>query len=196
MVIGALLVSAVVLGWMLGFGRATGVAVTSSPTRDAPAAVATSDATEAMSTSPSDPMSTPSEAPTPSRTPAITSTPMPRPTIRPTPTPSPDPTPTPTPIPTPTPSPDPTAIAGLTIDLPRDGAILRVASIDIIGSAPPGATVTRDVPLWFDEHVTAGMDGSWSLPVQLTMGQNRLSFRIGDDRATERVVIVFRAPGP
>jgi hypothetical protein len=50
--------------------------------------------------------------------------------------------------------------------------------------------VTRDVPLWFDEHVVADSTGRWSFVLQLNPGVNTFMFRIGDDRATERSLMV------
>ncbi len=66
----------------------------------------------------------------------------------------------------------------------------------MVGVAPPGATITRDIPLWFDDHTTARPDGIWMLSVPLAQGENELAFRIGDDRSTEiRLFVTYRAPG-
>ena len=73
---------------------------------------------------------------------------------------------------------------------------MTTRSINVIGTGPPGATVTRDIPLWFDAHATVRPDGIWMLPVELSPGPNRLVFRLGDERATEQAVTVFLEPLP
>jgi hypothetical protein len=113
----------------------------------------------------------------------------PTPTIEPTPRPTIEPTPRPTIEPTP-------QLVGLVIDFPADGETVRSRSINIIGTAPPGATVTRDIPLWFDDHTIAGDDGLWMLPVELAEGQNRLALRLGDDPSTAQVLLVTYQPAP
>ena len=117
--------------------------------------------------------------------------PTPEPTPKPTPEPTVEPTPEPTPAPTIEPTPEPTA---LTITFPTDGQVVRQAGITVVGLAPPGATITHDIPMWFDDHTIAGPDGSWRMPVNLGAGQNVLRFRIGDDRATELDLTVIYQP--
>jgi hypothetical protein len=56
------------------------------------------------------------------------------------------------------------------------------------GLAAPGATVTRDVPMWFDEHVVADNAGRWSFVVQLAIGDNSMTFRLGDDASSVRTL--------
>jgi hypothetical protein len=63
--------------------------------------------------------------------------------------------------------------------------------IVVRGLAEPGSVITRDVPLWFDEHVVADSAGRWSFVLQLNAGQNTFTFRIADDRATERLLTVY-----
>lgn len=58
------------------------------------------------------------------------------------------------------------------------------------GLASPGATITRDIPFWFDEHTTADAGGRWSFTVELVAGENKLTFRIGDQPATAQTVTV------
>jgi len=86
--------------------------------------------------------------------------------------------------------------ARLRIFFPIEGEVLADGQINVVGTAPGGATVTRDVPRWFDDHVTVQSDGSWLMPVSLGRGENVLRFRIGDDRSTERVLSVTYEPGP
>jgi len=116
------------------------------------------------------------------------------PTLEPTAAPTPEPTPTPTLEPTSEPTPAPTPQLGLTFDFPHDGEVLSDRDINVIGRAPPGSTVTRDIPMWFDDHTLVRDDGIWMLAVHLGDGQNLLRFRIDDDRSTEQVITVTYQP--
>lgn len=58
------------------------------------------------------------------------------------------------------------------------------------GLARPGATITRDIPFWFDEHTTADAAGRWSFAVELVAGENKLTFRVGDQAQTSQTVTV------
>jgi outer membrane biosynthesis protein TonB len=156
------------------------------------------------------PTPAPTPAPTPSPTPLPTPTPSPTPTTTPSLTPSattplvPSPSPTPsatepatpeaTALPTPgaTPEPSQPAIA-LKITAPKDGATVNDGVVVIKGKAAPGATITRDVPLWFDEHTVADEKGRWSFEEALNVGENSFTFRVADDRSTEVTLTVFLA---
>lgn len=179
--VAALVLAAGVVGWLLGGGAG-------DASGDATDAVSGASATASATLSPTD---EPTTGPTPTATAAITSEPTPAPT------PAPTPSPALTPDPTSQPSPQPTAPpAGLVIDFPVDGEVVRSRRINVIGTAPPGATVTRHVPFWFDDHTTAGDDGLWMMPVELAEGENRLTFRIGDDADTAQVLLVTYRPTP
>jgi hypothetical protein len=137
----------------------------------------------------------------PELTPAATVEPpptTPQPTPIPTTTSTPEPTPEPTVAPlTPEPTvalPTPSPLVGLAFDFPHDGEVLSDADINIIGRAPPEAEVTRDIPMWFDDHTTTRDDGIWMMPIHLGQGENVLRFRIGDDRSTEQVLTVTYQP--
>lgn len=82
----------------------------------------------------------------------------------------------------------------LTITEPADGAVTNTSVIFVRGIAPPGATVTRDIPLWFDDHTIADAGGRWSFAVQLGAGANLLTFRIGDDASTTKTLTVYYEP--
>ncbi len=58
------------------------------------------------------------------------------------------------------------------------------------GLAMPGTTITRDIPLWFDEHTVADWAGNWSFPVQLNIGDNVFRFRVGDDASTAQTLTI------
>jgi hypothetical protein len=90
----------------------------------------------------------------------------------------------------------PTApIVGLTIQSPQDGQVIATKEVTVIGLAPPGLTVTRDVSFGLDQHGTADGTGHWAINVGLQEGQNDLVFRIGDDRSTEkRLRVIFTQP--
>ena len=86
-------------------------------------------------------------------------------------------------------------IVGLTIQSPPDGQTIVTKEVTVIGLAPPGLTVTRDVSLGLDQHATADGTGHWAINVGLQEGQNDLVFRIGDDRSTEkRLRVIFTPP--
>ncbi|MEA2623558.1 MAG: Glucodextranase, domain [Chloroflexota bacterium] len=112
---------------------------------------------------------------TPPATPLATGRPAPRPTPQPT-------------------EPPPGGSPGLAIVFPSDGEVVHDRAFNVAGTGPPGGTVTRDVPLWFDDHVLVREDGNWLMPVTLGEGENVLRFRVGDDRSTERVVTVTYQP--
>lgn len=61
----------------------------------------------------------------------------------------------------------------------------------ISGLTRPGATVTRVIPFWFDEHVVADERGRWSFPVRLVPGENVFTFRADGDVATEVVHTIY-----
>ena len=82
-------------------------------------------------------------------------------------------------------------VAGLTVVEPSAGATVNDRFVVISGLAPAGATITRDVPGWFDEHTVADVDGHWAFAEALGDGENSFTFRIGDDRATEVHLTVY-----
>jgi len=57
--------------------------------------------------------------------------------------------------------------------------------------ASPNATITHDIPLWFDEHTIADATGLWSFSEALVPGENTFKFRVGDDSATEVTITVY-----
>lgn len=90
----------------------------------------------------------------------------------------------------------PAPIVGITIESPQDGQAVATVEVTVIGLAPPGLTVTRDVSLGLDQHATADGTGHWAINVRLEEGENDLVFRIGDDRSTEQRLRVIYAPPP
>jgi len=85
-------------------------------------------------------------------------------------------------------------IVGLTIESPQDGQAVATKEVTVIGLAPPGLGVTRDVSFGFDQHATADGTGHWAMSVSLDEGQNDIVFRIGDDHSTEKRVRVIYTP--
>ena len=85
-------------------------------------------------------------------------------------------------------------IVGLTIESPRDGQVVATKDVTVIGLAPPGLSVTRDVSFGLDQHATADGTGHWAINVGLDQGENKLTFRIGDDRSTEQQIRVTYKP--
>jgi hypothetical protein len=88
----------------------------------------------------------------------------------------------------------PALIVGLTIQSPRDGQTVATKEVTVIGIAPPGLKITRDVSFGLDQHATADGTGHWAINVGLDQGENKLKFRIGDDRSTEQELRVTYTP--
>jgi hypothetical protein len=86
-------------------------------------------------------------------------------------------------------------IVGVTIESPSDGQAIATKDVTVIGLAPPGLTVTRDISFGLDQHATADGTGHWAINVGLDEGENNLVFRIGDDRSTEvRIRVIYTPP--
>jgi hypothetical protein len=85
-------------------------------------------------------------------------------------------------------------IVGLTIQSPLDGQTVATQDVTVIGLAPPGLKITRDVSFGLDQHATADGTGHWAMSVGLNNGDNKLKFRIGDDRSTEKELHVTYTP--
>jgi hypothetical protein len=88
----------------------------------------------------------------------------------------------------------PALIVGLTIQSPTDGQQVATRDVTVIGIAPPGLSITRDVSLGLDQHATADGTGHWAMNVGLNEGENKLKFRIGDDHSTEQTLRVIYTP--
>jgi hypothetical protein len=101
---------------------------------------------------------------------------------------------TPTPLPTPTTAPTPTPLSILVIESPEDGDVVRTASVQVVGTAPPGAEIIHDVDLFGDRRTSADTDGDWVMTVDLEEGDNDLVFRIGDEEATTKTIRVVYLP--
>lgn len=102
--------------------------------------------------------------------------------------------PSPTPVPTATPSPSPTPRPILLITSPEDGDVVRTRSIQLVGTAPPGAEIILDVPLFGDRRTSADDRGEWVLTVDLEEGDNDLVLRIGADQATTKTIRIVYEP--
>lgn len=85
-------------------------------------------------------------------------------------------------------------IMALSIQSPTDGQTVATRDVTVIGLAPPGLRITRDISFGLDQHATADGTGHWAINVQLDEGQNELVFRIGDDRSTEQRIRVIYTP--
>ena len=83
---------------------------------------------------------------------------------------------------------------GLTILSPADGAVVGSKDLTVIGSAPAGLTITQDISFGLDRHATVDGTGHWAIQVQLSDGENRLTFRIGDDHSTSQTIRVIYIP--
>jgi hypothetical protein len=83
-------------------------------------------------------------------------------------------------------TPVPTVAVGnqIRIDDPENGSRTPTDRVMFRGIGPVGATVVQDVPLADDPKTTIGPDGTWALEVALGPGENLITLRLGDDRAT------------
>ncbi|HEY3072305.1 MAG TPA: hypothetical protein VGJ46_05745 [Candidatus Limnocylindrales bacterium] len=86
------------------------------------------------------------------------------------------------------------AIVGLTILSPTDGQAVASKDVIVIGIAPPGLTITQDISFGFDQHTTVDGTGHWAIKVGLNDGDNKLTFRIGDDHSTQKTIRVIYTP--
>jgi hypothetical protein len=101
---------------------------------------------------------------------------------------------TPTPLPTPTAAPTPTPLPILVIESPEDGEVVRVPSVQVVGTAPPGVEIIQDVDFFGDRRTSADTQGDWVMTVDLEEGDNDLVFRIGDEEATTKTIRVVYLP--
>jgi hypothetical protein len=83
---------------------------------------------------------------------------------------------------------------GLTILSPADRAVVGSQDLTVIGSAPAGLTITQDISFGLDRHATVDGTGHWAIQVQLSDGENKLTFRIGDDHSTSQTIRVIYIP--
>jgi len=130
-------------------------------------------------------------------TPAPTEAPTPTPTPEPTPIPTPTAKPAPTPKPTPTLTSVPAATAvptAFVVQSPADGATVGQSPLNVSGTAPVGSRVVQDISLAPDKETVADAKGHWSIAVDLNKGENNLSFRLGDDKATTVRLAVTYVP--
>jgi hypothetical protein len=88
----------------------------------------------------------------------------------------------------------PPPIVGLTILSPSDGQAVAAPEVTVIGIAPPGLSITQDISFGLDQHATSDGTGHWAIKVGLNEGDNKLTFRIGDDRSTEKSIRVTYTP--
>ena len=88
----------------------------------------------------------------------------------------------------------PALITGLTILSPTDGQSVATKDVNVIGTAPPGVTITQDVSFGLDQHTTSDGTGHLAMRVGLKDGENKLVFRIGDDASTRKEIRVTYTP--
>lgn len=77
---------------------------------------------------------------------------------------------------------------------PDDGATVSTKVVEVKGIAPAGSRVVRDIPNAPDQSTRAAADGTWAITVALKRGVNNLRFRIGDEKATTRILRVVYEP--
>jgi hypothetical protein len=77
---------------------------------------------------------------------------------------------------------------------PVDRSVVSDRAIVVRGLAPPGATITRDVRFWLDQHTIADQDGRWTMAVELDRGENLITLRLGNRSETQQTLIVHYQP--
>ena len=85
-------------------------------------------------------------------------------------------------------------VVGLTILSPTDGQVVASKDVVVLVTAPPGLTITQDISFGFDQHTTVDGTGHWAIKVGLNDGDNKLTFRIGDDHSTQQTIRVIYTP--
>lgn len=83
---------------------------------------------------------------------------------------------------------------GLTIESPDDGATVATDSIQFKGTAPPNAEIVQDIPYASDRRTSADADGNWVLTVDLEVGANDITIRVGSERGTAKTIRVTYEP--
>jgi hypothetical protein len=86
-------------------------------------------------------------------------------------------------------------LVGLTFLSPADGAVVATNKVIVIGTAPPGLTITQDISMGLDRHTPVDGTGHWAMEMELREGENQMTFRIGDDKSTARTIrVVYQPP--
>ncbi|MBA3780112.1 MAG: hypothetical protein H0X16_12600, partial [Chloroflexi bacterium] len=88
------------------------------------------------------------------------------------------------------------APTGLTILSPTDGSVIRTKNLTVIGTAPAGMRVVRDITFGLDMSSVVDGTGHWALSFELAEGTNDLTFRLGDDRSTAQRIRVTYVEAP
>lgn len=83
---------------------------------------------------------------------------------------------------------------GLTIESPEDGATVSSDSIQLRGTAPANAEIVQDISFASDRRTSAGGDGAWVLTVDLEVGENDITVRVGSDDATAKTIRITYEP--
>ena len=69
-------------------------------------------------------------------------------------------------------------LSDLRVSYPTDGETVATVDILVLGTAPAGVTVNRNIPLAPDQETVADSSGNWSMAIHLGLGDNTLRFRI------------------
>ncbi len=85
------------------------------------------------------------------------------------------------------------APGAFSVTSPATGSTIETDTIAVVGTAPAGSEVVWDIPFRFDQR-TVAYGGQWSMQVPLTDGINRLTFRMGNDKATAITLVLTYRP--
>lgn len=80
----------------------------------------------------------------------------------------------------------------LTITSPIGGSHVSGPTVEVTGTAPANAEIVQDIPARPDQRTLSGADGKWRMTVDLDMGENVLTFRVGDNPISAEQILVIR----
>lgn len=80
----------------------------------------------------------------------------------------------------------------LTITSPIGGIHTTSSTILVNGAAPPNTEITQDISAAIDQHTLSDAQGNWHMTASLAVGDNVLTFRIGDNQDTKKQILVIR----
>lgn len=86
------------------------------------------------------------------------------------------------------------ADATLTITSPADGTTIGADSVQLRGTAPANAEIVQDISFGGDRRTSADEDGNWVLTVDLEVGDNDITIRIGSEDETAKTIRITYDP--
>jgi hypothetical protein len=84
--------------------------------------------------------------------------------------------------------------AVLTIVSPADGTTVSADSVQLRGTAPANVEIVQDISFAPDRRTSADSNGTWVLTVDLEVGDNDITVRIGSDDDTAKTIRITYDP--